>query len=109
MLRQQKNLIYFFLLIFQGRRSGEFYCEASEKMAADTIPGSLDRFLKQLLFLSCKTSYFVFWTISISIPEIILYPVTFRHIVKHTKNASKSGILTQVNLLHFILFCQFGS
>ena len=78
-------------------------------MAADTIPGSLDRFLKQLLFLSCKTSYFVFWTISISIPEIILYPVTFRHIVKHTKNAAKSGILTQVSFYYLFLFCQFVS
>ena len=83
-------------IIFLGRRSGEFYCEASQKMAAETTPGSLDRLLKQLLFLCCKTSYFLFWTISVSIPEIILYPLTFRHIVNHTKNAAKSGMLTQV-------------
>jgi hypothetical protein len=91
-----KNLIYFFLLIFQGRRSGEFYCEASEKLAAGTIPGSLDHLLKKALSFSCKTSYFVFATITASVPEIILYPLTFSHIVKHTTSAAKSGILTQV-------------
>jgi hypothetical protein len=51
-------------------------------MAEMSAPGSLDRLLKQLMFISCKTSYFTFWIISISIPELLLYPVTFFYIVQ---------------------------
>ena len=66
-------------------------------MLQSSVSGSLDGFLKQLLFISCKTSYFTFWMISVSIPELLLYPVTFYYIAQHTKKVAKSGMLTQVN------------
>ena len=82
-------------IVFKGRRTGDFYCEAASKMAQNS--SALTGLLLQALNLSCRTFYYVFWAISMSIPEIILYPITFHYITKHTKIAAMSGMLNQVN------------
>jgi len=41
-----------------------------------------------------------------SIPEIILYPMTFQHISKHNKTAAISGMLNQVKNLNQIFHYQ---
>jgi hypothetical protein len=66
-------------------------------MATNTL--GLTSLFWRILNLSCTTSIYMFWFISMSIPEIILYPITFQHIAKHNQTAAMSGMLNQVHTL----------
>ena len=49
--------------------------------------------LKIGVFVSCKIARNLFYILSMSLPEIFLYPITFFHINMHNTNAANEGII----------------
>ena len=91
--RTPKDFLYYCMHL--GRREGERYCIEAQRRAfespanAETLPQAA----RIAIFISCKISRYLFYVLSSSIPEMILYPTLFLHIWVHNKNMASNGIL----------------
>ena len=81
--------------ITPGRREGERHCVEAKRWAFnnDTQTEAYEKLLKIGVFVSCKISRNLFYILSMSLPEMFLYPITFFHINAHNKNAANEGII----------------
>jgi hypothetical protein len=59
----------------------------------DTDIGHWEKFFRLFFFLICKLSKLFFWLVTFCVPEMILYPITFRYIVEVTNSTAKAGLL----------------
>jgi hypothetical protein len=83
--------------ITPGRREGERHCIDAQRWAFDdntTIEKNvLQKTFRVAVFVSCKISRNLFYILTMSLPEMCLYPITFYHINVHYKNAATDGII----------------
>ena len=81
--------------MYLGRREGERHCIEAQRRAFES-PANAETFpqaARIAIFISCKISRNLFYVLSSSIPEMILYPTLFLHIWVHNKNMASSGML----------------
>jgi hypothetical protein len=72
--------------ITPGRREGEKNCVESKRWANDSMFSTrIEHFFKVSVFISCTISRHLLYILTMSLPEMVLYPLTFRHIIKHNK------------------------
>ncbi len=72
-----------------GRREGEKNCVESKRWAFDSMSYTgIEHFFKVSVFVSCKISRTLFYILTLSLPELVLYPLTFLHIIRHNKQVS---------------------
>ena len=81
--------------ITSGRREGERHCVEAERWAFSHDNGItfVEKMFKFGIFVACKISRNLFYILSVSLPEMFLYRVTFSHINMHNKNMENEGIL----------------
>ena len=81
--------------ITSGRREGERHCVEAERWAFSHDKGTIffEKMFKFGVFVACKISRNLFYILSMSLPEMFLYRVTFSHINMHNKNVEDEGIL----------------
>ena len=93
----KKLQLTYFILIFihLGRREGERHCIEAERWAfepsseAETVP----LLARITIYVCCKISRNLFYLLSLSLPEMTLYPILFHHVWIHNSNISSAGIL----------------
>ena len=78
-----------------GRRDGERHCVETQRWAFDNIldSGKIEHIFKVFVFISCKISRNLFYLLTLSLPEMVLYAITFHHITTHTNQIASIGIL----------------
>jgi hypothetical protein len=76
-----------------GRRDGERHCVPTERWAFEPNINEVEQALRILLLSSCLITKAIYWIAMLSLPEIILYCITFLHIKVHTNRTELSGIL----------------
>jgi hypothetical protein len=83
------------MCFFQGRREGERHCIAAERWAFDNTTTTLmsQHIFKVGIFVSCKISRNLFYIMTLGLPEMILYAITFRSIIVHTNQIASNGVL----------------
>ena len=83
--------------ITSGRREGERHCVEAERWAFSHDKGTIvfEKMIKFGIFVSCKISRNLFYILSMSLPEMFLYRITFSHINVHNKNVENEGILKE--------------
>ena len=70
--------------ITPGRREGERHCVEAQRWALESVAASrIDRLFKVSVFVSCKISRTLFYILTMSLPEMIIYPITFLSIIIH--------------------------
>jgi hypothetical protein len=79
--------------ITPGRRKGKSYCEDTLVWANDPDVVGFQHFLRQVQLFSCQISFLASFCVMLSLPEMLLYLITFRQITKQTNETISSGIL----------------
>ena len=76
-----------------GRREGEKHCDPTYVWAMESEINSFTTIFRFSLFSLCKFTTILYWLVTFCIPEMILYPLTFRYIIQQTNNTAQAGIL----------------
>ena len=79
--------------ITPGRRKGKSYCEDALIWANDPDVVGFQHFLRQVQLFNCQISFLASFCVMLSLPEMLLYLITFRQITKQTNETISSGIL----------------
>ncbi len=75
-----------------GRRAGERHCVEAQRWALESVDaGRVEHIFKVSIFVSCKISRNLFYILTMSLPEMVLYPITFLHITIHNNQVSISS------------------
>jgi hypothetical protein len=53
----------------------------------------LERVFRELIYFGCLLTTHFFWIVMLSIPEILLYSITFFHIITRTNRTALTGML----------------
>ena len=83
------------LKINLGRREGARHCIEAQRWAFDntTNSGHIQHLFKVGIFVSCKVSRNLFYILSLSLPEFVIYPILFFYITSHNNRIAANGIL----------------
>ena len=76
-----------------GRREGGRHCDPTYVWALDKDVTEFERYFRMGFYATCKFTKLLFWLVTFSIPEMILYPITFKYILEHTNRTASAGIL----------------
>ena len=76
-----------------GRREGGRHCDDTYIWATVPDLSQGTRIFRLSIFSICKFTKLLFWLVTFCVPEMILYPVTFRYITTSTNQIARSGIL----------------
>ena len=78
-----------------GRREGERHCiEAQQWAFTDDLDTNMYyKIFKVSAFVSCKISRNLYYILTMCLPELLLYSITFMHIHKHNQRVATEGIL----------------
>jgi hypothetical protein len=82
-----------------GRREGDRHCIEAQRWAFDNTShsGQIQRLFKIGIFVSCKFSRNLFYILTLSLPELVLYPILFLRITTHNSHIAAIGILRPGN------------
>ena len=76
-----------------GRREGKRHCEDTGTWAFEPNINDFEQIFRVILLSSCWMTKGIYWIAMLSLPEIVLYYITFEHIKIHTNRTELSGIL----------------
>jgi len=94
--------------ITPGLRGGLTQCPRVQRWAMDPKISKIEYLFRMLLLCGCLISTGGLRTVLLSVPEIILYSLTFAFIIKHTDQTAASGILRAgINFINF--FSKFSA
>ena len=67
-----------------GRREGGRHCDDTYIWATQPDLNQLSKVFRLSFFSLCKFTKVLFWLVTFCVPEMILYPITFRYIASNT-------------------------
>ena len=68
-------------------------CIETEVWAHDPNLKLLERIFREVMYCGCLLTTHFFWIVMLSIPEILLYSITFFHIITRTNRTALTGML----------------
>ena len=81
--------------ITPGRREGGRHCIEAQQWAFNNsfYNNNFEKIFKVSVFMLCKLSRNLFYILTLSLLEMLLYPITFFHIYSQNQHVSTQGIL----------------
>ena len=76
-----------------GRRGGLAACQDTYRWVHEPGIGDLMFFLRYFVFGSCMAARWSFYIVTLSLPELVLYPLTFSRIIQLTNTTASTGTL----------------
>lgn len=81
--------------INSGGHQRESHCFRTSEWVMEVHPGTAQFYLRLSWFFCCKTSVYITRVVMLGLPEMTLYYITFRHMLRHNQRTALSGIISQ--------------
>ena len=85
--------LYLFKCLFEFSFVVKHFSFLEQQMIYETGPCRLEESLKMLHYFNCLISRNLFYILTLSLPEMVMYGITFKSIVCHTKFLAVNGLL----------------